>query len=270
MTSVDQGGPPLLTTDGAVTTIRLNRPRQMNKLTATDLAVLSEHFASVERGGARVLIVTGEGRAFSAGYDLGDIAARAARAVASEEDVPESGFQSVVNQLENLAMPTICRLNGGVYGGATDLALACDFRIGVDTCEMFMPAARLGLHYYSSGLIRFTSRLGVAAAKKLFLTGQKLDAAEMLRIGYLDETVPAGDLDARVQELAAVLAANAPVAMRGMKRAINQIARSEFDAAAADHRYRESLAGVELREGSTAFAEKRAPRFGSQPRSESR
>jgi enoyl-CoA hydratase/carnithine racemase len=111
--------------------------------------------------------------------------------------------------------------------------------------------------------MRFASRLGVAATKKLFLTGLKLDAAEMLRIGYLDEAVPAGSLDARVKELAAVLAANAPVAMRGMKRAINEIARNAFDPAAADQRYRESLVGAELREGSAAFAEKRAPRFGA-------
>ncbi|MDN5005561.1 enoyl-CoA hydratase/isomerase family protein [Bradyrhizobium sp. GCM10027634] len=262
MTPEDQGGSPLLKTDGLVATIFLNRPRQMNKLTATDLAVLSEHFASVESAGARVLIMTGEGRAFSAGYDLGDIAARTESAAASKDGVQVSGFERVVDQLQDLAMPTICRLNGGVYGGATDLALACDFRIGVDSCEMFMPSARLGLHYYSSGLVRFTSRLGVAAAKKLFLTGQKLDAAEMLRIGYLDEVVPASGLDARVNELAAVLTANAPVAMCGMKRAIDEIARSEFDRTAADARYGESLAGAELREGSAAFAEKRAPRFG--------
>ncbi|MGY3234205.1 MULTISPECIES: enoyl-CoA hydratase/isomerase family protein [unclassified Bradyrhizobium] len=258
-TSVDLSGAPLLKTDGPIATIQLNRPRQMNKITAADLAVLSGHFAGIEKAGAKVLILTGEGRAFSAGYDLGDIAAR----TSSEEHVHVSGFDSVVDQLEALAIPSICRLNGGVYGGATDLALACDFRIGVDSCEMFMPAARLGLHYYSSGLMRFASRLGVAATKKLFLTGLKLDAAEMLRIGYLDEAVPAGSLDARVKELASVLAANAPGAMRGMKRAINEIARNSFDRAAADQRYRESLVGAELREGSAAFAEKRPPRFGA-------
>jgi enoyl-CoA hydratase/carnithine racemase len=93
-------------------------------------------------------------------------------------------FETVVNRLEDIAVPTICRLNGGVYGGSTDLALACDFRIGVDSCEMFMPAARLGLHYYKSGIARYVSRLGVDNAEKLFLTARKIGAVEMLRIGY--------------------------------------------------------------------------------------
>ena len=122
-----------------------------------------------------MLVLTGTGRAFSAGYDLNSVAERATSAV--EEQSAGSAFEVVVNRLEDLGVPTICRLNGGVYGGSTDLALACDFRIGVDSCEMFMPAARLGLHYYKSGIKRYVSRLGVDNAKKLFLTAQKIDAA---------------------------------------------------------------------------------------------
>ena len=118
----------------------------------------------------------------------------------------------------------------------TDLALACDFRIGIDGCEMFMPAARLGLHYYKSGIVRYASRLGVDNAKKLFLTAQKIDAAEMLRIGYLTAMVPADALDQEVDRLAGILAGNAPVAMRGMKRAINEFARGRLDEDAADRR----------------------------------
>src|SRR5262249_57640427 len=123
---------------------------------------------------------------------------------------------------------TICRLNGGVYGGATDLALACDFRIGVDTAEMFMPAAQRGLHYYKSGIMRYVSRLGADNAKRLFLTAEKIDAPEMLRIGYLTAMVPANALDAEIDRLATLLADNAPVAMRGMKHTINQIARGNL------------------------------------------
>ena len=158
-------------------------------------------------------------------------------------------------------MPTICRLNGGVYGGSTDLALACDFRIGVDTAEMFMPAARLGLHYYKSGIKRYVTRLGVDNAKKLFLTAQKIEAPEMLRIGYLTAMVPAEALDEEVDRLATVLAGNAPRAMRGMKRAINEFARGELDEAAADLRHRDSMRGTEINEGIKAFAEKRPPKF---------
>jgi enoyl-CoA hydratase len=167
----------------------------------------------------------------------------------------------MVNRLEDLGVPTICRLNGGVYGGATDLALACDFRIGVDTADMFMPAALRGLHYYTSGIRRYVSRLGADNAKRLFLTAQKISAPEMLRIGYLTAMVAAEALDAEVERLAAILAGNAPVAMRGMKRTINEIARGELDEAAADQRARDSMRGAEIKEGVRAFAEKRPPQF---------
>jgi enoyl-CoA hydratase/carnithine racemase len=206
-----------------------------------------------------VLVLTGTGRAFSAGYDLGSIAARAG--AAAEEQTAGSAFEVVVDRLEDLAVPTICRLNGGVYGGSTDLALACDFRIGVDTCEMFMPAARLGLHYYKSGIKRYVSRLGADNARKLFLTAEKIDAAEMLRIGYLTAMAPAAALDAEVDRLAAVLAGNAPVAMAGMKRAINEFAHGRLDEAAADRRARDSMRGDEIKEGIKAFSEKRPPKF---------
>ena len=153
------------------------------------------------------------------------------------------------------------RLNGGVYGGATDLALACDFRIGVDTSEMFMPAARLGLHYYKSGIARYVSRLGADNAKKLFLTAQKIGAPEMLRIGYLTAMVPGDKLDEEVERLARMLAGNAPVAMAGMKRTINEIARGKLDEVAADQRAADSMRGAEIKEGVRAFAEKRPPKF---------
>src|ERR1700692_1661094 len=161
---------PLLEINGARATIRLNRPKHLNRLQAEDLDALLGLFDRIEADPAiRVLVLTGTGRAFSA----------------EEENSAGSAFEVVVNRLEDLGVPTICRLNGGVYGGSTDLALACDFRIGVDTGEMFMPAARLGLHYYKSGIARYVSRLGADNAKKLFLTAEKIDAPEMLRIGYL-------------------------------------------------------------------------------------
>jgi enoyl-CoA hydratase len=251
---------PLLEINGARATIRLNRPKHLNRLQPVDLDALLKLFDRIEADPAiRVLVLTGTGRAFSAGYDLGSIAERAASA--PEQQSAGSAFEVVVNRLEDLAIPTICRLNGGVYGGSTDLALACDFRIGVDSGEMFMPAARLGLHYYKSGIMRYVSRLGVDNAKKLFLTAQKIDAPEMLRIGYLTAMVPAETLDQEVDKLAGVLAGNAPVAMRGMKRAINEFARGRLNEEAADRRARDSMRGAEIKEGIKAFAEKRPPKF---------
>jgi enoyl-CoA hydratase len=268
----DEQSTPVLTVAGGRATIRLNRPAKLNRLSQLDLDTLMALFDRVEADPAiRVLVLTGTGRAFSAGFDLNAISERAAGAAhASEAQAGEaqaaaspsrSAFEAVANRLEDLPLPTICRLNGGVYGGSTDLALACDFRIGVDSCEMFMPAARLGLHYYKSGIKRYVTRLGVDNAKRLFLTAQKLEAPELLRIGYLTAMVPAEALDEEVDKLAAILAGNAPVAMRGMKRAINEFARGELDEDAADQRARDSLRGDEIKEGTKAFAEKRAPRF---------
>ena len=252
--------PPVLERDGARATIRLNRPEHLNRLQAEDLDVLLDLFDRIEADSAiRVVVLTGTGRAFSAGYDLNSVAERAASA--AEEESVGSSFEIVVNRLEDLALPTICRLNGGVYGGSTDLALACDFRIGVDTGEMFMPAARLGLHYYKSGIARYVSRLGADNAKKLFLTAEKISAPEMLRIGYLTAMVPPESLDEEVDRLATLLAGNAPVAMAGMKRTINEIARGKLDEAAADQRARDSMRGAEIKEGVRAFAEKRPPKF---------
>jgi enoyl-CoA hydratase len=260
MSDAAEASTPILILDGARATIRLNRPKHLNRLQPDDLEALLKLFDRLESDPAiRVLVLTGTGRAFSAGYDLGSIAERAASA--PEQQTAGSAFEVVANRLEDLSMPTICRLNGGVYGGSTDLALACDFRIGVDSAEMFMPAARLGLHYYTSGIKRYVSRLGADNAKKLFLTAQKIEASEMLRIGYLTAVVPAESLDEEVDRLASVLAGNAPVAMRGMKRAINEFSRGRLDEAASDQRARDSMRGAEIKEGIKAFAEKRPPKF---------
>jgi enoyl-CoA hydratase len=257
--AADPASAPLLHVDGARATIRLNRPKHLNRLQADDLDVLMKLFDRIEADPAiRVLVLTGTGRAFSSGYDLGSITERAATA---QEQTAGSAFEVMVNRLEDLALPTICRLNGGVYGGSTDLALACDFRIGVDSCEMFMPAARLGLHYYKSGIQRYVSRLGLDNAKRLFLTAERIGAAEMLRIGYLTAMVPAEALDEEIDKLAAILAGNAPIAMRGMKRAINEFARGKLDEQSADQRHRDSMRSAEIKEGIKAFAEKRPPRF---------
>jgi len=117
------------------------------------------------------------------------------------------------------------------------------------------------LHYYKSGIARYVARLGLDNTKKLFLTAQKITAPEMLRIGYLTAMVPLESLDEEVDRLATILAGNAPQAMRGMKRAINEFSRGKLDEEAADRRHRESMRSAEIKEGIKAFAEKRPPRF---------
>jgi enoyl-CoA hydratase/carnithine racemase len=127
--------------------------------------------------------------------------------------------------------------------------------------ELRMPAARLGLHYYASGLQRYVSRLGLGAAKRLFLLAETVAAEELLRIGYLDALVPAAQLDAEVDAVAAPLAANAPLAVRGMKQSLNEIARCAFDLQALRDREAACAGSADLREGLAAFAARREPTF---------
>ena len=160
---------PLVSMTDGRAMVRLNRPHEHNRLEPADLAVLREAFNRVDMDPSiRALVLTGTGKSFSSGFHIGALADRLAGKDVPRED--RDAFEGMVDRLETLRIPTIAALNGSVYGGGTDLALACDFRIGVDTAEMFMPAARLGLHYYKSGIGRYVSRLGADNAKKLFLT----------------------------------------------------------------------------------------------------
>ena len=237
-------------------TLTLNRPRHLNRLHREDLAVLTDHFGRLAADPAvRLLVLTGSGRAFCAGFNLGELGQDDAAA-----GDPQA-FERMVDALEALPMPTIARLNGGVHGGATDMALACDFRIGVSGMALRMPAARLGLHYYPSGLQRFVSRLGLGAAKRLFLRAQTLDAEELLRIGYLDGCVAPELLDAHVDVLATELLAAAPLALAGMKQSLNEIARGGHSLALLREREARCAASADLREGLAAMAAGRPPRF---------
>src|SRR5690606_34770651 len=137
---------PLLTVSGRAATILLRRPAQHNRIDPDDLPVLMDHLAAVEADAtADVPVFRGSGdQTFSSGYTVEAILSR----------LKERAFERFLDRLEHLAKPTIAAIQGGIYGGATDLALCCDLRIGVSASRMFMPAARFGLHYYQDGLRR--------------------------------------------------------------------------------------------------------------------
>lgn len=267
MAAPDAGSPPRLHigADG-VAQITLARPAHLNRLNREDLLALQSHIDTLrQQPQLHALVLTGEGRAFCAGFHLGQLGA-STEAAAADPRGDESGgdprlFEHTVDALAALPLPTVARLNGGVYGGATDLALACDFRIGVDGMSLRMPAAHLGLHYYASGLQRFVSRLGLAAAKRLFLLGETVPHTELLALGYLDRCVPPDALDDAVQQITSALAAGAPLALCGMKQSLNDIAAGTADAAQMREREATCAASADLREGLAAFAERRAPRF---------
>lgn len=272
-----EGSAPSLVVAGRVATLRLNRPRLHNRLSPGDLVALEAALGEAERDRSlRALVLTGSGRSFCSGFDIGALGgggggdSRGVSDVAGIGDAGRAGdagaagkeraFERLADQLERFRLPTICALNGSVYGGATDLALACDVRVGVAGMELLMPAARLGVHYYRGGLQRYVSRLGVSAAKRLFLLGEPQDTATLLRIGYLDEVVAdAGALEARVQALVEVLCQRAPRAVQAMKRALNDIARGDADLMAIEAASLETSA--ELAEGRAAWLARRAPSF---------
>jgi enoyl-CoA hydratase/carnithine racemase len=252
--ATDISGPPNLAIDGARATIRLDRPRHHNRIETGDIAVLCEQLDRIEREpGIRVLVLTAGGRTFCAGFNLEELA------TARCDETP--AFDRMVDRLENLRVPTICAVNGSLYGGGTDLALACDFRIGVHGIELMMPAARIGVHYYFGGLARYVARLGLGAAKRLFLCADKIDADELVRIGFLDAVLAPGDLDRRVDEVAGQLAANSPAAVQGMKQALNRIARGDADAADVERAWIASMHSADVAEGLAAHREKRKPTF---------
>jgi enoyl-CoA hydratase/carnithine racemase len=241
--------------DGPFAFLTLRRPRAANKLTPEDLPEIVRHIETVNRS-PEVLVLTlrSEGRHFCSGYDISEVAA--------SSQTEGRSFGEMVDVLENCRAVTIAAVHGGVFGGATDLVLACDFRVGVRSAEMFMPAARLGLHFYQSGLERYVSRLGLDMAKRLFLTAEKLDGAAMRACGFLTHLVDDGAaLDAEVLRLRTTLAGMAPLALLGMKKHLNQIARGTRDAASIQREVQRTVASEDLAEGGRAWHEKRAPVF---------
>lgn len=245
---------PVLTIDGPVAVVRLNRLREHNRMDPSDLPVLVSHFAAAEADpNVRVLVLTGTGeKTFSSGYTLGAL---------SGLDRETVTFDAMVDRLEDVAVPTICALNGSVYGGATDMALACDFRIGVRGMKLVMPASRIGLHYYPGGMRRYVERLGLSAAKRLFLLGQPQSTEDLERMGFFDALVERAAFGATVDAMVQMLAEGAPVASRSMKRHLNLIARGEYHPAAIQEAHEASLRSADLAEGLAALGEKRKPRF---------
>jgi len=250
------GHAPFLTLDGALATITLRRPRLANRLELADLQTLRAQLDQVNQTDAvRVLLLAAEGRHFCSGFNIG--------AGLEKPGVDAAAlFEQVADAWENARPITVARIQGGVYGGATDLALACDFRLGTAACEMFVPAAKLGLHFYRGGLERYVTRLGLGLAKRVLLAGETLDAAAMQDCGFLDRLLPnATALDAATSALIEQLLAMAPLALLGMKKHLNAIARGTLDLTDLQADVAQSAASADLAEGVAAWRARRAPRF---------
>src|SRR3990167_2140031 len=248
-----------LSIDGPRATITLNDPAKHNRLDPAGLKALR---AAIEKADAdpaiRVTVITGAGeKTFCSGYDLGSISASERHSQPANDD----SFEKVMDRLEAVRMPTLCALNGGVYGGATDLALACDFRLGVRGMKFFMPAARFGLHYYPGGLRRYTQKVSPSFAKRAFLLSEDFSDTELLAVGYLDWLVDRAEFTAKVDEKAAKLASLAPLSMAGMKRAIEQFAQAAPDMSSIRSSAQVCAGSEDLQEGLAALRERRTPAF---------
>ncbi|ALT75858.1 MULTISPECIES: enoyl-CoA hydratase/isomerase family protein [unclassified Roseateles] len=247
------GHAPSLTIDGPLARITLRRPRVANRLEIADLQLLRAQLAQVNEAEAvRVLLLASEGKHFCSGFNIGAVPGVDAGAL----------FEALADDWEAARPVTVAMIQGGIYGGATDLALASDFRLGTQSCEMFVPAARLGLHFYRGGLERYVTRLGLPWAKRVLLLCETLDAQAMLSSGFLDRLLPdAAALEAATQTLLDQLLAMAPLALLGMKKHLNAIARGQLDVAALQQDLACSVASADLAEGVAAWGERRTPVF---------
>lgn len=244
-----------------VAVLTLNRPKVLNALNA---ALLTELDAALQALGSddavRALIVTGAGeKAFAAGADIEELAAVSQ----SEGQVLAERGQRVFSRMENLRKPVIAAINGFALGGGCELAMAATIRIASETARLGQPEVKLGLIPGYGGTQRLPRLVGKGAAFKMLLTGDMVSASEALRIGLVDEVVPAAELMARAQALAKTVAGMAPIAVRQCIAAVHAGYDLPLDEGLA---HEAALFGLccgteDKAEGTRAFLEKRAPKW---------
>jgi enoyl-CoA hydratase len=242
--------------------VTLDRPKVLNALNAATFAELAEVFEDLAADTSiRVVLLAGAGgRAFAAGADIRELA-EAATAERGRE-IAERG-QRVFRRIETLGKPVIACIQGFALGGGCELALACTLRLAADTARLGQPEVKLGLLPGYGGSQRLPRLVGRGAALKMLLTGAMADAQEALRIGLVDEVVPAEQLMARAEALALEIAANAPLAVAATLRAVDEGLDLPLDAALAleAEAFGRLCATADKAEGTAAFLEKRAPEW---------
>jgi enoyl-CoA hydratase/carnithine racemase len=244
-----------------VARLTIDHPAKRNAL---DHEILDAIAGTVPALDARCLLVTAAGPVFSAGYDIGglprDEFAHQAEALVAHP------FHDAIEALDAFPFPSVAALNGHAIGGGLELALTCDLRVAAASAKLGMPPARLGLVYSHTGLRTFIDTIGVARTRELFFTGRTIPASRALEWGLVNEAVPDAALPARGVELAAEIAANAPLSLSGNKRVIRELLRHQGalpdDVEAELVALREACFRTDdFYEGVRAFAEKRAPQW---------
>ena len=243
-----------------VATITINRPDNRNALGTDTVKELRQAFDQAKHDEAvRVIILTGAGKVFCAGADL-----QGFRLEISELDryFQRRNLADLFLEMTELGKPTICRVNGHALAGGFGLVAACDLAIASDAAQFGMPEVNVGVWPMMIMAIVFRN-VPRKAGMELMLTGKRIDAAEAARIGLLNRHVPAAQLDAEVDALAAELAKKSPIGMRLGLEAFYRMQDMSFPSAIAYLQDQLALLGLseDLKEGVTAFFEKREPRF---------
>jgi methylglutaconyl-CoA hydratase len=251
----------LLTFDAAVATVTLNRPDKRNAISYELIDDLVRALAEVNDSSARILILTGAGKAFCSGMDLDNLKSLIGRT--AEQNVEDSRTMvSLFRALYEFPKPTIAAVNGAAIAGGTGLALLCDFTLAAPDAKFGYTEVRIGFvpAIVSTFLLR---QVGEKIARDLLLTGRIFDAAEALKMGLVNEIVSPEKLLVRARELAAKLAENSPLSLFLTKRLLTEHARVELDAQ-IEAAIREN-AGIresaDFREGIESFLEKRKPKW---------
>ncbi len=246
--------------DETVALLTINRPEALNAMNATMLAELGEAIAQVESDdGVRVLVITGTGKAFVAGADIAHMR------YFSPQEAMEWSFlgQRTLGKLQNMTKPVIAAVNGYALGGGTELAAACDIRVASDRAVFGQPEVKLGMIAGFGGTQRLTRLIGPGRAKEMLFTGDHYDAEAALRMGLVNEVVPADELLRYCLDMAKRIAGRGPRSVGLSKQAVNQGQDLALEEALAleSALYAEVFSTDEPRTGCGAFLEKREPSF---------
>jgi enoyl-CoA hydratase/carnithine racemase len=248
----------------AVARLTIDNPERRNALDHEILDAIAEALPRLDRGiETRCVLITGAPPIFSAGYDIAAIPEQTFERDA--EALVAHPFHDAIEAIAKHPWPTVAAINGHCLGGGLELAVTCDLRICATGAKLGMPPAKLGLIYGHTGLRRFLDTIGLARTKEMFLTGRNYEATRAEQLGIVNDVVNDGQLETQSVELAAMIAANAPLSVRGNKQAIgllNSSAELSDQQEAGLIALRESsFASEDLREGIRAFAEKRPPQW---------
>jgi enoyl-CoA hydratase/carnithine racemase len=248
----------------AVARLTISNPPRRNALDHEILDAIAEVLPQLDRGiENRCLIVTGAPPLFSAGYDIAGIPEESFERDA--EALVAHPFHAAMEAIARHPWPIVAAINGHCLGGGLELAITCDLRICAAGAKLGMPPAKLGLIYGHTGLRKFLDTIGLPRTKELFLTGRNLGTERAEAIGLVNEVVADDDLEREAVALAAAVAENAPLSMRGNKHAIDLLTSSpeltEQQEAGLVALRESCFASEDFREGIRAFAEKRRPQW---------